>query len=284
MTSYRDSVRLIDWTGKEYSKVKGIFRGFNRDSSRFWTYDKDSARLCDWTGKEYGRVRGEIRTFNRDSSLFYFSQDKYTAFYNWDGQLTCVYRGEVFIFKADNQHVMMRIKDGNLIQMHLLYSTIHAFMQHEVAELTPEERVQYGLQIEPEDTPKYKADSTVFIKPITEQTAKPNESAMKVPDGNPNSNVLKGLRFSNGSNGFGGRGVVSAPKLQENSQKEGKVVLEVCIDAKGNVISAKQTMVGSTTADEDLINAAIRNSQQYKFEEGSEDKQCGTITYNFVIR
>jgi hypothetical protein len=62
------------------------------------------------------------------------------------------------------------------------------------------------------------------------------------------------------------------------------VVLEVCIDAKGNVLSAKQKSAGSTTTDVDLVNAAIRNAQQYKFTEVSEKKQCGTITYNFVVK
>jgi hypothetical protein len=36
------------------------------------------------------------------------------------------------------------------------------------------------------------------------------------------------------------------------------------------------------TTDADLVTAAIRNAQHYKFAEGSEEKQCGTITYNFL--
>jgi outer membrane biosynthesis protein TonB len=105
------------------------------------------------------------------------------------------------------------------------------------------------------------------------------------PDGDPDSKVLDGIGHGPGTvNGFGGRGVRSAPKLQENSQKAGKVVLDVCVDADGSVVSAKFKAVGSTTTEDDLIDAAIRNARQYKFAAGGADKQCGTISYNFIVR
>ncbi len=102
------------------------------------------------------------------------------------------------------------------------------------------------------------------------------------PDGDPNSKVLEGMGRGAGKiGGFGNRGVLSEPKLQENSQKIGTVVLKVCVDAAGNVISADFNAVGSTTTDGDLVDAAKRNARQYRFKPGSADKQCGTITYNF---
>jgi outer membrane biosynthesis protein TonB len=105
------------------------------------------------------------------------------------------------------------------------------------------------------------------------------------PDGDPNSQVLSGLGRGAGTvNGFGGRGVRSAPKLDENSQKQGKVVLKVCVDADGNVSSADYSAVGSNSNDGDLIDAAKRNARQYKFAAGNVDKQCGTITYNFIVK
>jgi TonB family protein len=102
------------------------------------------------------------------------------------------------------------------------------------------------------------------------------------PDGDPNSKVLEGMGRGAGTvNGFGGRGVRNAPRLQENSQKVGRVVLNVCVDADGNVISAEYRAAGSTTNDDDLLEAAKRNARQYKFAAGGVDRQCGTITYNF---
>ena len=135
------------------AKVKGDVSGFNRDSSRFWTYDFDSTRLTDWTGRIYSTVKGDVSGFNQNKSLIYFSQNNYTAFYDWDGQLTGVYPGEVFIFKADGQHVVMRkpFYDGYILETRRLYHSIHNFMQHEVADFTPEEREKYGVDDYPKD-------------------------------------------------------------------------------------------------------------------------------------
>jgi outer membrane biosynthesis protein TonB len=105
------------------------------------------------------------------------------------------------------------------------------------------------------------------------------------PDGDPNSDVLTGMGKGPGTvNGFGGRGVKSAPRLSENSQKAGTVVLDVCVDADGNVTSAKFKAVGSNTNDSELIDAAVRNARQYQFSAGGADRQCGTITYRFIVR
>ena len=114
-------------------------------------------------------------------------------------------------------------------------------------------------------------------------TGKPGNQGQ--PDGDPNSKVLEGMGHGAGTiNGFGSRGVRSAPRLQENSQKQGRVVLSVCVDASGNVVSADYKAVGSNSNDSDLIEAAKRNARQYRFAAGSAEKQCGTITYNFIVR
>jgi outer membrane biosynthesis protein TonB len=105
------------------------------------------------------------------------------------------------------------------------------------------------------------------------------------PDGDPNSKVLEGMGRGAGTvNGFGGRGVRSAPRLTEGSEIPGKILLDVCVDGEGDVVSAKYTARGSTLTDNSIIEVAIRNAKQYKFAPGSVDKQCGTITYNFIVR
>lgn len=98
-------------------------------------------------------MKGNAIGFNRDSSLIHFSYGNYTALYNWDGQLTGVYQGKVFIFKADGKHVVMRIPyyDGYILETRRLYLSIHEFMKNEVAELTPEEKVLYGVDDYPKD-------------------------------------------------------------------------------------------------------------------------------------
>ncbi|MEO0040890.1 MAG: hypothetical protein RL329_338 [Bacteroidota bacterium] len=114
-------------------------------------------------------------------------------------------------------------------------------------------------------------------------TGKPGNQGS--PDGDPNSSVLTGVGKGAGVvNGFGGRGVRAAPKLDEQSQKSGKVILDVCIDEDGNVLSVKFNSRLSNTPDPELQQAAITNAKQYKFVAGGVDKQCGTITYNFIVK
>ena len=114
-------------------------------------------------------------------------------------------------------------------------------------------------------------------------TGKPGNQG--TPYGDPNTNNLNGIgRGPSSVSGFGNRAVQSAPKLQENSQNEGRVVLYICVNASGNVVIADYKAAGSTTTDEDLIAAAKRNAMQYRFAPSSTDNQCGTITYNFKLR
>lgn len=106
------------------------------------------------------------------------------------------------------------------------------------------------------------------------------------PNGDPNASNLEGISKGSGrvGGGLGDRGVLNSPPVQENSQQAGVVVLEVCVDQTGSVVSTKYTQKGSTTGDSQLVNAAIANAKRWKFSKGSIDKQCGTITYNFKVQ
>lgn len=107
------------------------------------------------------------------------------------------------------------------------------------------------------------------------------------PSGDPNSNVLSGISTGSGvvGGGLSGRGVVKrGPRITDNSQEQGTVMLDVCVDRDGNVISAEYKLKGSTTADTRLINLAIQNAKQWKFAPGNVDKQCGTIRYDFKLQ
>lgn len=106
------------------------------------------------------------------------------------------------------------------------------------------------------------------------------------PNGDPNAEALEGISTGSGKTGGGllGRGVVSSPKVVENSQKQGTVVVEVCVNADGDVTSAKFTQRGSNTSDGALVRAAVDNAKSWRFSKGSVDQQCGTITYNFKLQ
>ena len=106
------------------------------------------------------------------------------------------------------------------------------------------------------------------------------------PGGDPNSNVLEGISTGSGKvgGGLGSRGVLASPKVTDNSQKTGRVVVKVCVDSTGKVISAKFTQGGSTTTDSRLRAVAEKNALRWKFSKGTMDKQCGTITYDFKVQ
>jgi len=78
----------------------------------------------------------------------------------------------------------------------------------------------------------------------------------------------------------GGQG----PKVNDSSQATGVVVVKICVDENGKVISAKYTQSGSNTTDAQLRKLAESNAKKWTFEKGNIDKQCGTITYEFKVK
>jgi TonB family protein len=106
------------------------------------------------------------------------------------------------------------------------------------------------------------------------------------PNGDPNSDILEGI--SNGSGrvggGLGSRGVLHEPKITDNSQKTGRVVISVCVDKSGRVIKATYTQKGSTTTDSELQKIARDAALQFKFTKSDIEEQCGTITVDFKLR
>ncbi len=107
------------------------------------------------------------------------------------------------------------------------------------------------------------------------------------PNGDPNSDILTGISTGSGTvgGGLGNRGVLrKGPAINDNSQDQGTVFLDVCVDKNGNVISADYTQKGSTTASTRLIALAKQNAKAWQFSKGDVDKQCGTIRYDFKLK
>lgn len=106
------------------------------------------------------------------------------------------------------------------------------------------------------------------------------------PNGDPNASALEGISTGSGmvGGGLGNRGVLYEPKIRDSSQKTGTVVVSVCVDTGGDVVSAVYTQKGSTTTDSELKDLAIRSAKQFRFTESDIEKQCGTITIEFKVR
>lgn len=106
------------------------------------------------------------------------------------------------------------------------------------------------------------------------------------PDGDPSGTALDGISTGAGEIGgaLGNRGVLYKPKITHNTQKTGDVVVKVCVNSAGKVVSADFTQNGSTTADSGLVSKAIEAAKKYKFDTGSVERQCGTIKIKFRVR
>ena len=113
----------------------------------------------------------------------------------------------------------------------------------------------------------------------------PDKNAGSVT-GEPDANALDKISTGKGKagNGLGGRGIVYEPKITDNSQKTGRVVIRVCVDQSGKVSSAKFTQKGSTTTDSYLVNLAVKNAKKYRFTKSDAAEQCGDISIDFKLK
>jgi len=82
------------------------------------------------------------------------------------------------------------------------------------------------------------------------------------------------------------RSPLSLPKPSYNSEKSGKVVVDITVDESGKVIKAAAGGRGTTIQDKSLFEQAEAAARKAKFNPSStgEKKQIGTITYNFIRR
>jgi TonB family protein len=95
------------------------------------------------------------------------------------------------------------------------------------------------------------------------------------------SSGTKGIDYS-----LAGRNPLSLPKPAYNYQVEGKVVVEVTVDRFGHVTNAVAGVRGSTTLDENLLNAAKKAALLARFDTKPDAPayQKGTITYYFMLQ
>lgn len=105
------------------------------------------------------------------------------------------------------------------------------------------------------------------------------------PNGVPNSGGT-GL----GNNGFSfslsGRNIKSIPKIEDNSQETGKVVIDIIVDKYGKVTSATGPAKGSTTTSALLVKKAKEAALAATFSPSPNgvEQQKGTITVVFSVQ
>lgn len=106
------------------------------------------------------------------------------------------------------------------------------------------------------------------------------------PLGDLDAEAMEGLTkgLTKMGQGLDERGVVFEPEISEYSQKVGRIVVRVCVDAAGKVIESKYTQKGSTSADLSLIKVAERAAREFVFTSSTVEQQCGNIIVDFKVQ
>jgi len=105
-------------------------------------------------------------------------------------------------------------------------------------------------------------------------------------NGDPNSKNYSGLGGSGGGPSFSlaGRSMKKPPKIQDNSQDEGTVVVDIIVDKYGKVIRANAGARGSNTTSPVLYEKATKAALETRFSANPDaDQQKGTMTFIFIL-
>jgi outer membrane biosynthesis protein TonB len=105
------------------------------------------------------------------------------------------------------------------------------------------------------------------------------------PNGTPGAPHGLGGSGDGFSYDLGGRSMVSAPKIVDTSQKEGKVVVDIIVDKYGKVVKATPGGRGSTTADRHLEKLATEAAYNTKFNAKPDAaiQQKGSMSFVFIL-
>jgi len=105
-------------------------------------------------------------------------------------------------------------------------------------------------------------------------------------NGDPNSKNYSGIGGSGGGPSFSlaGRTMNGTPKIKDDSQEEGTVVVDIIVDKYGKVIRANAGARGSSTTSPILYKKATEAALNTKFSTNPDaDQQKGTMTFIFIL-
>lgn len=132
----------------------------------------------------------------------------------------------------------------------------------------------------------------LFAKTKSAENASQGETTGGGNQGNPDGdkNAPQGINPGKGNSGIsfdlGGRRMMKAPKINDNSQDEGKVVVSITVDKYGKVMNAVPGARGSTTASTHLYRLAKEAAFNTKFnaDPNAGVQQNGTMTFIFEVK
>lgn len=125
------------------------------------------------------------------------------------------------------------------------------------------------------------------------QGDKAGEGNMGDPSGSKSDNYL-GKNTGLGSEGEGrgrigsglvGRSLKSMPPIVDKSNKTGRIIISVNVDADGNVKKSEFVAQNSTITDSELVSKCIQAAKKAKFSPSDEkDSDWGKLIFTFEIR
>jgi protein TonB len=116
------------------------------------------------------------------------------------------------------------------------------------------------------------------------ETGKPGDQGSL--EGDPNSGSRVGGPSGSGITfNLAGRKMIGVPKIVDNSQEEGKVVVDIVVDQSGNVVRAIPGGRGSTTTSPVLYRKAKEAAMRAVFSIKSDAaiEQKGQMTFIFIL-
>lgn len=117
------------------------------------------------------------------------------------------------------------------------------------------------------------------------ETGEPGDQGAEHGDKNSNSRVGSGS-----GNGFkwnlAGRSINRKPVIRDDSQEEGRVVVDIIVNRRGEVIRATPGAKGSTTTSSYLYRLAKEAAMKTKFDAKPDaaPQQKGQIVFNFLVQ
>ena len=124
--------------------------------------------------------------------------------------------------------------------------------------------------------------AALFGQAGTEEGANADNASASNTAGTKGNPIGKGMGESNGMQwSLYGRNVKRLPKPSSDFAQAGKVVVNIQVDAAGNVTNAT-VGDGTTISDRSTQQLALQAARQAKFTEG-DSEQIGSIIYNFKI-
>ncbi len=153
----------------------------------------------------------------------------------------------------------------------------------EEARLKAEEEARMKAE---EEARKKKEAKSRFSKFSSKNGSGEADASKGQENGKPNADKLKGLTKGTGrtGDGLGSRELLHAPSIQDNTQKTGRVIINICVNAQGKVIQSRFRQKGSTTTDAHLIKLAESSAKKYVFSKSQADEQCGDIIIDFKLK